>query len=195
MDKQFTPLQDPSPNRIPIDGDCNMGDRRNYYEILGTLPNVSREELAHFYHIKCRLYHPDSLAAAREYPLGMNTLDNGCTASSYSRQGKAPHLPANGCHKGEESLKEFKLIQKAYDILSDDAQRAGYDRWLGSGLTSQVGFETYQRMTASGGLMHWRNPPAIPRVEEGGGGSHLQTMGADEDGGEILRDKFKNYQI
>lgn len=70
---------------------------KNYYEILGVLPNATQEEITERYRFLVMAYHPDRYSNTRTK---------------------------------EMAEEELKIINEAYEILSNESKRIKFDEWL-----------------------------------------------------------------
>merc|ERR1712168_1594824 len=84
----------------------------------------------------------------------------GCAETSTKEQiTEEYHQRVKNCHPDKHpdnpvAEEEFKSLQKAYAVLSDETMRRSYDKWLSTGLA--VSFETWQNMTKKGhGAVHF----------------------------------------
>lgn len=94
-----------------------MADRssRTYYEILHIVCTASSEEIKKTYRELARLHHPDAFAEAMR-------------AAEASGNPIRIRLLKEKIREEEE---ELKLINQAYDVLSDPEKRSRYDERLG----------------------------------------------------------------
>lgn len=100
-----------------------------------------------------------------------------------------------------ESLENFRRIQEAKDVLSDEASRRSYDYWLNSGI--HIPFEQW-RSRKGHSMMHWANPRSnklsIKENSSIGQGSDEFKLNNDSQDDSItqsksLLEKFRKYEI
>lgn len=62
-----------------------------------------------------------------------------------------------------DACEKFRLLQEAKEVLTDEATRNKYDKWLNSGL--DIPFKKWLQLNQSGQMFHWaKNPITKPMV-------------------------------
>ena len=104
-----------------------------------------------------------------------------------------------------DACEQFKLLQEAKQVLTDEAMRRKYDKWLNSGLA--IPFKKWLQLNQSGQMFHWAKsavskPMVTNQEQETTSKVNLITINSREQfsdarGGhrqDLIR-MFRNYDI
>ena len=105
--------------------------------------------------------------------------------------------------KGSQNdSKQFLLLQKAKEILTDDKSRSDYDRWRCSGL--RISYKRWSQMNAEGlhSSFHWSSisKQTKPAIKDGENTAEetqkpRSVWKSTEKGQNSMLDRFRNYEI
>ena len=90
---------------------------RDYYAVLGVLPDADEHTIRRAYRHLARRYHPDAVAQRTDQP-------EPAEQAGQAEPAVEDHAPAPPIY-----VERFHEIQQAYELLTDPQQREAYDYW------------------------------------------------------------------
>lgn len=98
-----------------------------------------------------------------------------------------------------QSLEEFRILQNAKEVLTNESTRKLYDAWLNSGIN--VPFEQFQSKKSH--AFHWATTNANKKLSiqdcaSKGQGSDMKTRDDSKHKAQVpssLLEKFRNYEV
>ncbi|KAI8049572.1 DnaJ domain-containing protein [Syncephalis plumigaleata] len=102
----------------------------------------------------------------------------------------------------DAARQEFERLSIAYEILSDEGERAKYDRWRGSGLA--ISFARWRTMSEQSQSVHWRQTSTQPTLDnkahediavKSSSNSNSRPITSVSSESDRLLEQFRRYEI